>query len=96
MVAAGPYSASASATATSTLGALSTKHRSITSAGRPWLTNPHARSAPHLGQFLKLPLVHHEVIRALNALDEGLEIRVLAEQLLELRAADALREASQR
>ena len=44
-----------------------------------------------LGQLFELPLVHDEVVLAQDALLERVQVRVLGEQLLELRAADALR-----
>ena len=46
-----------------------------------------------LGQLLQLPLVHHEIILAQDALLEDFQIGVVGHQVLELRAAEPFAQA---
>ena len=73
-VASGPYSASDSARAASTVGALSTNSPSITLGRQSVGDDFHFRLAAHLGQLFQLPLVHHEIILAQDALDEHFQV----------------------
>ena len=53
----------------------------------------HAALRHDLAQLFELPLVHHEVIRLHDPLFELLEVRVVANEFLELRAAEAFGKA---
>src|SRR5690606_7929364 len=49
--------------------------------------------AANLRHLLKLPLIHHKIVFAENPLDEDFQVGMLAEEALELWAADAFGQA---